>query len=255
MTLAPVISAPLKPITGALWGRGVAMAANGQQIPFRIVQPAKTLGNLETLGAEAKRWGKTRSKVMRLYNQKQVSKRLLERVLFVDGAFFYTVDQLRKGDDGVLVAQAGDGRVLGVVTAEVVTKNKNDHGGVIDYIYIGDLATDPERLDGVPGSVPLRGVGTALVAALAARVLDIAPKPEHWAHGPEIRLDTLDAEAAAFWKGRGFVQHVRLSHPWSVTGEQEIRELIGRCTLKQEARHDVVICGSAAWVSAYMVRN
>ena len=102
-------------------------------------------------------------------------------------------------------------------------------------LFINDVAVSPDNLDGSPGKGQLRGIGTALVAAVSRDALQ--------AGATRAVLHALDRAALAFWVGRGF----KITGPretLTLESREEIDALIGRCEVDPDGAGHTVLCGT-----------
>jgi len=209
-------------IAGQVVGQGVAATAAGARVPFVMVEPANTLANLGEIGRESQRWHKTALRYVGA-----TSTDVAKRAQFADEVLALTGEQVRLGVSGFLIAQATDGRILGVTTYGSL----NAREGTLNLVAI-----DPEHLAGSPGTAQLRGIGTSMVAAASQLML---------ARGVEvIYLHPFDQEAALFWSHRGF-GYCGAGGLLCVRGRAAVEALRGRCELAPDCgdRNDCVVCG------------
>lgn len=224
-------------LTGQVLGSGVARPAVGPGVTYRLIRPEKTVANLATIAQEARRWGATAARLLLTARQHQLSADVARRADFAEAVLATAGENLRVGACCLLVAQAEDGRILGVATYGLRPRQE----GAINLVAI-----DPEHLAGSPGTQQLRGIGTAIVAAVSRDLL---------AQGvTTVYLHPLDDAAARFWRGRGFVAcgAGRLC----VRGRPGVETLRGSCELKPDCPdlQDCLICGRPEDVAAMRVR-
>jgi hypothetical protein len=103
-------------------------------------------------------------------------------------------------------------------------------------LAIGLLAIEPASLAGTPGKCQLRGIGTAMVAAISRQAL---------AHYTDtIVLHPLDSAAERFWRGRGFTG---CSDGLCVVGASKVEALINGCDVEPDCpdRGQCVVCGES----------
>ena len=224
-------------MTGQVLGSGLARPAAGPGVTYRLIRPEKSVANLATIAQEARRWGATAARFQLTARQHQLSPDLGRRAEFAEAVLATAGENLRIGACCLLLAQADDGRILGVATYGLLPRQE----GAINLVAI-----DPEHLAGSPGTAQLRGIGTAIVAAVSRELLS---------QGVTIvYLHPLDEAAARFWRGRGFVAcgAGRLC----IRGRAGVEGLRGSCELKPDCPDtgDCLVCGRPEDVAAMRVR-
>lgn len=209
-------------LTGDIVGRGMAATAAGLMTAYTLVIPQKTVSNLDTLGKEAARWHQGAVRIMEMVGRGQLDRGVGPRAKFADEVLAAAAETVRRDACCVIFAQAYDGRVLGAMIYTIMTERQGS-------IHL--LAIDPEHLAGTPGTAQLRGLGTALVAAVSRRFLE---------QGTEtIIIHPLDQAAETFWRGRGFNY---CGPNFCVRGRAAIEALIDGCQLQPD-HGDGVVCG------------
>jgi N-acetylglutamate synthase-like GNAT family acetyltransferase len=206
----------------------VATTTAGRRVLFRLVQPEKTPANLAELARESKRWKDTALRFRNLSVGGALPLDVAKRAQFTDEVLATAAENLRLGITNAVIAQAEDGRVLGAAIYGFLPDEK---AGTVTLVAI-----DPDHLAGSPGQEQLRGIGTAMVAAISREML---------AKGVEtVYLHPFDEAASTFWGHRGFASCGR-GHLLCVRGRRAIERLIGACQMRPECPHcgDIVMCG------------
>ena len=212
-------------LTGKLMGHGVATNQRGDQVPYQLIEPARTRENFTEMAREMKRWSRIAS-LLRGYKPPFLGMDPIQtRASFGEDTIALTAEDVRLGQCCVLMAQAQDGRILG--TVEYVVRP--------DQAGIELLAVDPLNLPGVSGDKGLRGIGTGILAAISRRMLA--------AGSPRVTLIPFDREAKVFWRHRGF--HDCNPPVLCVDGHAEIERLIGSCEVAGDCpdKDECVVCG------------
>ena len=215
-------------ITGKAVGRGIAASEHGQVIiPYRMVIPEKSVSNLDEMAKESRRWQVAHRAIEGKMRRGEVQPNVERRAQFVEEVLALTAEYVRLGDHGVIVAQADDGRILGVLQCAKVAEGE----GMINL-----LAVDPAHIPGAPDDEQLRGLGTSLVAAASQQLLRQGAKT--------IFIKPLDSEAAQFWQKRGFGS-CGGGGKMCVRGEEAVKKLIGACEVRPDFPNggDFVVCG------------
>lgn len=175
-------------LSGTFLGSGIATTATGAQTAYRLVTPDKTVANLATIAQESMRWLKTVEEYRKLAAAGQLDYALVRRAQFAEEVLALMGTLLDSAICCFIVAQAADGKILGVT-------DYNTWGAGEGGIHLQAIA--PEHLPGSPGVSQIRGVGSALVAAVSRDLLRRGTKT--------LYLHPLDNAARLFWMGRGFV--------------------------------------------------
>lgn len=175
-------------LVGKVIGRGVAGTASGSMIPYRLVVPDKRADNLDWLAKESQRWRVTEKRFKELVCMGQLSPDVVRRAGFAQEVMTVVANNIRVGVCCYIIVQGYDERVLGLVTYAFILSTE----GVLNL-----QAIDPEQMAGTPGIQQLRGIGTAMLAAVANEFLKTGRTT--------LFLHALDEQAAIFWSRRGFV--------------------------------------------------
>lgn len=209
-------------LTGRNVGSGTATSASGSATLFSLIVPDKSVPNLAGLSSECKLWRDTTKALSRSGGD------VARRAGFAEEVCGVIIENLRLGIGFVMVAQAADSRLLGVATYFI---NVGVKEGLISLVAVA-----PQHVPGA-GTAPgqLRGVGTALVAAVSREML--AAKVE------SVFLHPLDEDARRFWAGRGFGV-CGLGLLMCVRGRDAIDRLRGSCELIHESSGDCLMCGA-----------
>jgi hypothetical protein len=214
-------------IAGQVIGQGVATTAAGVRVPFVMVRVEPTTANMTELARESRRWQTTALEYRQMASSGRLSGEVAHRASFADEVLAAVgINTLRKICCN-LVAQATDGRILGAAHYRYQSTTEG---------YIDLVAVAPEHLPGAPTTGQLRGVGTAMVAAIGHEYVGRGVRV--------IYLNPLDQEAFRFWTGRGF--HVCAPPGWRLcVRDAEIGQLIGSCQLQPDCGDtgDCVVCG------------
>lgn len=222
-------------ITGKFLGSGVAVTVAGQQVAYRLVVPDKTASNLSIIATEAQRWQAIHKRYQEMVNQRQLNVSISQRAQFGEEVLAVVGQNLKLGVCCSLTAQALDGRILGTSS---YTWWKSGDGGLNLQVI------DPEHLAGSPGRDQLRGIGTALVAAVAQQMVD---------HGvTTLYLHPLDQAAAVFWAHRGFVP-CGVGGRMCIRGQEGIRRLISSCFILPSCQDsgECLLCGTMKMTEAF----
>lgn len=215
-------------LSGQFRGTGIATTAARAQTAYRLVVPENTSANLAIIAIEAVRWTDT----VRLFDAEASASRIAwdipRRARFAADVLQWIVTIVGYGGSCIL-AQSPDGRILGV-------SNYGFWDPASGGIYL--QAIDPEHFPGAPGVAQLRGIGTALTAAISRDML---------AHGVEVLyLHPLDSAAAVFWSSRGF-QPCGGGGRMCISGRVEIQKLIDGCFAIPDCGPggECLLCGTA----------
>jgi hypothetical protein len=221
-------------LTGRTLGYGVAVRPVGPPVVYTMIGPEKTLPNLETMGREAARWKATAASYRA---DTSLGADVARRATFADDVFATLAENLRIGLTDMVVAQASDGEIIGLMSYVYPSSDTA-------MVYL--LAVDPVNLSGTPGRGQLRGIGTGLVATASRIFLE---------HGAQVvKIHPIDPAANTFWRARGF-QVCGIGGELCIRGKQAIESLIGDCTTRPDKPDggEVVICGLPQRVEAMRV--
>ncbi len=174
-------------LKGMVVGRGTATSATGTSVAYRLVMPDKSPENLQIIASEMERWQRTLKSFRTLLSQGKIPYEVVRRSEFGIDALRVLADNLRLRVCCQIVAQAYDGRILGLASYGFIS-------GMEGNLLL--QAIDPEHLAGSPGASQLRGIGSALVAAVARAFLITGRT--------RMNIHPLDEKAAIFWRNRGF---------------------------------------------------
>ena len=216
-------------ISGTVVGRGLASATGSTcaPLPYTIVRPANTTANLALIRSTIARWQADVTTYEGLMFRGLVTNDVPARAEFA-------VDVLKDVEQGLtlgvcchLIAATIDNFVLGVMSYTPIPPNE---------ATINLLAVDPRNVPGAPLSPKYRGVGTAMVAALATLLVQNGYTT--------IFLHPLDSAAEAFWRGRGFDTCGR-GGLLCVRGKDRISSLVDGCLTREDNPGDghIVLCG------------
>jgi len=221
-------------ITGVTIGIGTAQTAAGLPTPYQIVTPEKTVANLAQLAAEGKRWREAIAEFERLALTAKLDPQVAKRARFAEEVLATVGNNVLLGVCCQLLVQDYASRVLGVATYghwDSFEQGQRTRSGAINL-----QAIDPRHLAGTPGTQQLRGIGTAMTAAISRQML---------ARGVSaVYLHPLDQAAYEFWSRRGFGICGR-GGLLCIRGRTGIEALIDGCHLQPDGpdRGDVVVCG------------
>ena len=211
------------PITGIVYGRGLAADATCPSIPYSILAPTKTAANLSVVDANGLRW----TAEVDALKERHATADVVYRADFAIATLGTCYANLEQGICCQLLAVAPDDLILGAIIYFILPPDK----GAISL-----LAIDPRNLAGSTLAPHYRGVGTALAAVACERML---------ASGVErVNLHPLDVEAERFWLGRGF-KKCGAGHLLCVQGTAQIRAIIDNCFLQPEVpvEGEFLLCG------------
>jgi len=221
-------------ITGRLLGTGVARTATGAAAVYEILSP--DTASLKDLAEEGKRWETTYQEYQRLATKGAVNSELVYRAKFGTEVLARALEMLRTSQCCVIIVRDDYGRLLATATYRITGTE-----GFIDLQVI-----DPQHLAGSPGAAQLRGIGTALTAAISRQVLR--------AGVTDLYLHPLDDAADSFWRARGFQSCGRRGR-LCIHGAENIARLINGCIARPEdpARGEILCVGQPAAVRAYSI--
>jgi hypothetical protein len=214
-------------IPGRVMGSGTATSADRSRVvPFAIVKAERSVGTLMAMGIEARRWRQVADHFWKLAAEGKVNPQVARRAEFTEDVLGSVAEDLRRDGLGAMVVQARDGTILGAAQYGFMSPNE----GMINM-----QAVAPENLPGSPGTEQLRGVGTALVAAVSRDLLERGAQ--------SIWVKPLDQEAAVFWSRRGFSACGR-GGLLCVRGRSAIEGLLGTCEVRPDSPADgeYIVC-------------
>lgn len=214
-------------LTGMVIGRGIATASNGTSVAYRIVIPDKSSQNLQTLREERDRWLGIYKRFRELASQGKLDPSVAKRAEFGTDVFNVLINNVQLGLDRYIVVQAYNGLIIGM---SLYTFHDAKEGTLHLQVI------DPEELPGSPGANQLRGIGSALVSAVARAFL-ITGHTTMYIH-------PLDKKAAQFWRSRGFVP-CGTGNQLCVRSQQEIMRLRDICDFipDEPSQGDSLLCG------------
>jgi hypothetical protein len=224
------------PLTGRVVARGEAASPRGLILHYEIISPENTVGNLAIMAAESKRWQGTLRDYETQRDRGLMAPDVVRRARFADQVLASASEYVRLAVCCVLVAQGPNDRILGATTYAVFGTNE----GAISL-----QAIDARHLAGSPGEGQLRGIGTALTAAVSRQMLSRGVQT--------LYLHPLDPAAAVFWIRRGFMP-CGVGGRMCVRGSDAIGRLIEGCTATPDApdRGEVIMCGVPKAVRVYV---
>jgi hypothetical protein len=232
-------------VKGQLLGRGVADNADCPGIPYELVMPDRSVENVVTLTRNLNQWRQREQQFYDLRNRGETTDDVVKRAHFAVNVMETVKMNVEMGICCEVVAIDPDGDILGTLIYMIHGPGTMKVGPLMmsgtyqtnfaPVAFINLLAIDPVNVPGSPFTVQLRGVGTALVAAAAQRVLK---------QGIEyIYLHPLDDAAQAFWVRRGF--RLVSGSLYVVDGVLSIKKLIDACKTDPEncVDGDFLFCG------------
>jgi len=214
-------------ITGKLIGYGRAKAAYGNGVHYQIVLPDKTLDNLKAIALEGQRWLVTAERLRNLANEGHLDVAIARRATFTEEVLASIGEYLRIGAFFNALAVDDYGRIIGASSYGIMFPGE---------AALNLQAIDPANLAGAPGSQQLRGIGTAMVAAISRQLLHDNIE--------SVILHPFDQQAAIFWYKRGFVPAGK-GGLMRLSGRKGIEKLIDGCIAvpDEPGKGDIVICG------------
>ena len=153
---------------------------SGKQLTVEIVTPANTPENQKTLADLSRIWQRMARRVQADYPDQA------RRAYFASDVAYLAAANL--DECCVLIAQDQLDRILGII---MYAYSDHDQRWHLDF-----LTAWPQNQPGWPGADPVRGVGMEL---LGEAVADMTSR-----QCTTIDLETLDREAEAFWRARGW---------------------------------------------------
>jgi len=156
-----------------------------------VTRPESTPEGVAVLNAEHLRWLGVQERFRDLVYRRRLPYEVARRAEFAATVMGIAAMNLRMNIPTILVAQAYDGRVLGVnIYALAGFKRAYLQYQAIDPVHVPDAPATPDQ-------PALRGIGSALLAAFAQECLD--------GDVDEVQLHPLDENAYRFWRRRGFM--------------------------------------------------
>lgn len=216
-------------ISGTIVGRGLAqpVGASCPAVPYRIIQPARTAANRTIVQGAITRWQGNVAAYAALTRKGTIPPDVPARAEF-------GVDVLKDVEQGLsigvcchLLAVTFDDRIIGAMSYTLLPPTE---------ATLNLLAVDPRNVPGSPDQPKYRGVGTAMVAALAVRLVQNGYST--------IFLHPLDSAAGTFWRGRGF-ETCGGGSLLCVCGKDKIMALVNGCLTQEDDPQGghVVLCG------------
>ena len=215
-------------ITGSLVGHGVAISEDkALRVPYLIIRAAKSPAAIAEMRAGAVRWKAKENEFWALVFQNKLHVQVAKRAEFTEEVLRSCADALERGEGWVVVIRAWDGAILGCSQYNVTGEKK----GMINL-----QAISPDNLVGSPGKAQLRGIGTALLAAISQDFL-----ARNW---DEMWVKPFDEQAAVFWAKRGFGV-CGAGGLLCVRGRDRIYALRGICQTWPESpiNGEYIVCG------------
>ena len=214
---------------GIVVGRGLASATGSAcaPLPYTIVQPTREPANRVIIQAAITRWQGDVTRYASLARHGTVLPDVPARAEFAVDVLKAVDYHLEIGVCCHLLAVTIDNHVLGVMNYTDLSPTETS---------IGLLAVSPRNVPGSPDQPKYRGVGTAMVAALATLLVQNGYTT--------IYLHPLDDQARVFWSGRGFVPCGGGSL-LCVRGKDRISSLVDGCLTREDNPGDghIVLCG------------
>ena len=217
-------------ITGTVLGKGFAAQDNCDPLPYKLVTPDGSLANRDILARALAKW--TATTVDFLASWPAVKPDLIERARFGSDVLSIVRTNLELGVESNLLAVDADDDVLGAMVYSIVPPRGTDVGltGSINVVAI-----DPRFMPNSPFKPQLRGIGTAMVAAAAQRMIRAGVQT--------VYLHALDSSAEAFWRGKGFAD-CGGGGLLCIRGQAAIKELVDVCMLRpDDGGEDCLLCG------------
>ena len=179
-------------ISGKILGRGLAQpvgrASRGcLPVPYQTISPANTGQNVTIVRLNISRWQATVNDYLDLAAMGQITPDVPVRAQFAVDVLRKIAGNLELGVCCSMIATTIDDRFLGAMNYTPMSPTEST---------IGLLAVDPRNVPGSPDEPKYRGVGTSMVATLADMLLNQGVTT--------IYLHPKDAQAATFWRARGF---------------------------------------------------
>jgi hypothetical protein len=201
------------------------------------VIPDKTVANLSHMATEGARWRKTLHEYEQLRDAGKLSTDVVRRARFGDEVLATTAEYVRLGVCCVLMVQTPPGQIIGIASFTPMGPKE---------AAINLQVIDPRYLPGSPGASQLRGIGTAMTAAISRQALQ---------RGTEtLYLHPLDQAAATFWTHRGFGPCGK-GGLMCIRGKPGIERLINGCAVTPDApdKGEVILCGLPSTVRAFSI--
>jgi len=222
------------PITGKILGTGVARAPVGAPVVYEIIAPTYSIANLGVLAMETTRWQSELTQFENLFRSGTLPIEIVKRAKFGTEVLATVAEFMRLEVCCVVIVQDDYGNLLAVAT--YASFNKEGH--------LNHQVIEPRHLAGSPGTGQLRGIGTALTAAISRQILK--------GGGETVYLHPFDPVAARFWMNRGFGVCGK-GGLMCIRGKQNIEKLIDGCILRPEdpSRGEILCVGQTATVRAF----
>ncbi|MDA8394067.1 MAG: GNAT family N-acetyltransferase [Candidatus Dormibacteraeota bacterium] len=206
-------------VTGQVVAIRTLETTRGDATPITVIRPTANADNRKALRDASQQW--TRQARQVAYTNPDAAR----HAYFASDVAFLAAQGLGEPNAVILVAQDKDGVIHGVnVTTWVASRQVWE---------LGFQTTRPHDQPGYPTRAQVRGVGTLLLQADAEIMAS--------EHCTTVELETLDEEAARFWRRRGFegtVEPLKMQCP-------RLRELAAEL---KAAPHDDAQAGE--WVFA-----
>lgn len=219
---------------GLVLGTGVTQNADCPGIPYTLVVPDRTTANLALFARTLNRWTHRQIDFYDMWERHELTEDVVDRAQFTLGVLDTLMTNLAVGVCCAVVAVDPDDDILGALDYMLLPDTKTPGAPMMGLINL--LAVDPANIPGSPVVVQMRGVGTALVAAVATRFLK--------AKVSSVELHPLDADAERFWRARGFMT-CRPGGFLCVRGDVQLRAMIAACDQKPDnaCDGDCIHCG------------
>lgn len=215
-------------ITGSLVGHGVAISEDkALRVPYLIIRATKSPASLAEMRAQATRWKAKENEFWALVSQNKLHVQVAKRAKFTEEVLSDCAGALERGEGWIMVIRSKDGAILGCSQYNIVGPQKG---------FLNLQAISPDNLVGSPGKMQLRGIGTALLAAISQDFL-----ARNW---NEMWVKPFDEQAAVFWSRRGFGV-CGAGGLLCVRGKERIYALRGTCQTWPESPIDgeYIVCG------------
>lgn len=224
-------------LTGQVIGHGHAQRPSGRGEDYQLIVPTKTTENLATYAAEAKRWFAIVTEYDALSAAGKIPREVYRRAKFGEETLAVAGDNLRLGVCCQIICQGLNGHFLGVVVWAWMTPTD---------AAINLMVIDPRHISGTPGHDQLRGIGTALVAAVSRQMIAKG--------GQALFLHPLDRAAERFWVGRGF-GNCGGGGLMCIRGRAGVEALLDGCTVRPDCPDagDCLSCGTNIATSRYRI--
>ena len=217
-------------ITGRIVGSGMAVSEDKiLHVSYIIIKASKSPAAVAEMRAQAARWKTKANEFWALVSQNKLHVQVAKRAEFTEEVLRSCADALDRGEGWIMVIQAKDSTVLGASQYNATTEKQG---------FINLQAISPDNLAGSPGKMQLRGIGTALLAAISQDLLSRGFN--------EVWVKPFDEQAAVFWARRGFGV-CRAGGLLCVRGKEKIAALLGTCVRVPESpmNGEYIICGDS----------